>query len=71
MPLFEYACEDCGSRFEKLVQGGGDRRDGIECPQCGSARTERQLSTFATRGTDSGGSGGSGRGACAPSAGFS
>jgi len=66
MPLFEYECEDCGSRFEKLVRG--DRRDGIECPQCGSDRTERKLSTFATRGTDSGGTG---RGACAPSTGFS
>ncbi len=56
MPLFEYRCEACGKRFEKLVLGG--REAEIVCPDCGSAEAERQLSTFATVG---GGCGPSGR----------
>lgn len=42
MPIFEYLCEDCGTRFEKLV-----RRDSeVLCPGCSSQRLNQQLSTF-------------------------
>jgi putative FmdB family regulatory protein len=46
MPIFEYACKDCGTSFEKLV-----RRDTeVECPSCGHGdHLEQQLSTFAAR----------------------
>lgn len=44
MPIYEYRCEDCGSKFEKLVRRTGD---GVECPSCGKAHLARQLSTFA------------------------
>jgi putative FmdB family regulatory protein len=44
MPLFEYTCQDCGSRFEKLVRKTGDE---VACPSCGTARVARELSTFA------------------------
>ncbi|MBN2799565.1 MAG: zinc ribbon domain-containing protein [Deltaproteobacteria bacterium] len=32
MPIYEYACESCGHRFERLV-----RHDALppECPECG------------------------------------
>ncbi len=46
MPLFEYKCKDCGKRFEKLILGNRDVD--LICPECGSEKTERQLSTFAT-----------------------
>ena len=41
MPIFEYSCTACGHQFEKLV-----RRDITppQCPACGDARVERQLS---------------------------
>lgn len=40
MPLYEYVCKKCHAEFEALVRG--DERP--ECPQCGEARVERQLS---------------------------
>ena len=43
MPLFDYACRDCGHRFEALVQG----RAKPACPECESKKLEKQLSAFA------------------------
>ena len=44
MPIYEYACQDCGHDFEKLV-----RSDTVpECPHCRSKRLDKQLSVFAT-----------------------
>jgi putative FmdB family regulatory protein len=43
MPLFEYACRDCGHRFEFLVREGRTPA----CPACSSAALEKQLSVFA------------------------
>lgn len=44
MPIFEYRCEDCGSKFEKLVRRSGER---VECPSCGTDHLKQELSTFA------------------------
>lgn len=49
MPLYEYICEECGSRFEKLVRMSDDPR-AIRCPSCASGKVERALSMFATSG---------------------
>ncbi|MFB3788158.1 MAG: zinc ribbon domain-containing protein [bacterium] len=43
MPLFEYACVQCGYLFEELVFSKDIK---IACPQCGSPQVEKQLSTF-------------------------
>lgn len=44
MPIYEYACHDCGREFEALV-----RSDTVPaCPGCQSTRLEKQLSVFAT-----------------------
>lgn len=44
MPIFEYACADCGHEFEALV-----RSDTVpECPACHSTKLSKQLSVFAT-----------------------
>lgn len=45
MPLFEYSCRQCGERFESLVRRADVDR--TVCPECGSKRVQRQLSTFA------------------------
>ena len=45
MPIFEYKCEDCGSRFEKLVRRPGT--DEVLCPSCGTNHLEQQHSVFA------------------------
>ncbi len=48
VPIFEYACQDCGREFEQLV-----RSDTVpECPQCRSTHLEKRLSVFATASAD-------------------
>lgn len=44
MPIFEYLCEDCGNKFEKLVRRTGDE---VGCPSCGQTHLKQELSTFA------------------------
>jgi putative FmdB family regulatory protein len=47
MPLYEYKCDDCGHRFEKLV--GLSAADEVqECPACGATACQRQYSAFAS-----------------------
>lgn len=46
MPIFEYSCNSCGTRFEKLVRRAGQTEE-IECPSCGERRLKQELSTFA------------------------
>ncbi|MBU6259863.1 MAG: zinc ribbon domain-containing protein [Burkholderiales bacterium] len=44
MPIYEYACRECGREFEQLV-----RSDTVaQCPRCGSGALDKQLSVFAT-----------------------
>jgi putative FmdB family regulatory protein len=44
MPIYEYACSDCGHEFEVLV-----RADTVpQCPDCHSQKLEKMLSVFAT-----------------------
>lgn len=44
MPIYEYACHQCGHEFEALVRSGTVP----ECPTCHSVDLEKQLSVFAT-----------------------
>ena len=46
MPIYEYLCEECGTKFEKLVRRASDA-PGIECPSCGQKRLKQEYSTFA------------------------
>jgi len=63
MPIFEYACPNCGHLFEKLVLTR--QQEPPECPQCGWKRVEQKFSTFATVGPIVK----CGAGSCAPSGG--
>ncbi len=44
MPIYEYACSDCGHAFEALVRSSTVP----QCPSCQSTALEKQLSVFAT-----------------------
>ena len=44
MPLFEFVCKKCGTKFEKIVFSTD--KEEIECPQCKSKEVEKQFSTF-------------------------
>ena len=52
MPIFEYQCDDCGTKFEKLVRSAS--ANGVVCPSCGDSHLTQQFSTFAahTNGTE-------------------
>lgn len=46
MPIYEYTCKSCETKFEKLVRSIS-RPEDIPCPKCGSNETTRDLSLFA------------------------
>ena len=43
MPIYAYRCRACGQEFETLVRSN----DVPECPACGTADLDRQLSLIA------------------------
>lgn len=45
MPMYEYACRSCGHQFETLAKTFDAAAPA--CPECESAETTRELSTFA------------------------
>lgn len=45
MPIYEYACDDCGARYEQLVLSKGTK---VACPKCASQRHTLQLSVFSS-----------------------
>ncbi|MBI4715726.1 MAG: zinc ribbon domain-containing protein [Nitrospirae bacterium] len=51
MPVYEFVCEECGARFEKLVS---QRDQPVSCIQCAGKRVKKQFSVFATGGADAG-----------------
>jgi putative FmdB family regulatory protein len=46
MPIFEYSCDDCGTKFEQLVRRTSDA-NAVRCPSCGQDHLTTQYSTFA------------------------
>ncbi|MFQ6038474.1 MAG: zinc ribbon domain-containing protein [Candidatus Aminicenantales bacterium] len=44
MPIYEYLCKTCGSRFEALVSIGGEKR--VTCSRCGGNSLEKLVSAF-------------------------
>jgi len=54
MPLYEYICEECSTRYEKLVRSNGEA---VACPKCGSERKTLQLSVFRTTKSNRGSNG--------------
>ena len=61
MPLFEYACSDCGHVFEKLVLARSAKPP--ECPKCGRDEVGQIFAAFATPSAKGSGA------VCAPSGG--
>ncbi len=68
MPLYEYRCVECETRFDAL-RAMSKLDDPIACPKCGSEHTRRMISLFSAIGDDGviTGSGGS-CSSCSPSA---
>lgn len=49
MPIYEYVCQDCGEKYEKLVRSSTAKVE-LVCPQCGSQRGEKAISVFGALG---------------------
>jgi|GEM_PF-156067 len=48
MPIYEFLCESCGDRFEKLVRSAEQAvEDG--CPACGEKHLTQEYSTFSSK----------------------
>jgi putative FmdB family regulatory protein len=45
MPIYEYICDSCETRFEKIVI---NKQQDLACPKCASKKATIQLSVFAT-----------------------
>ena len=45
MPIYEYQCQDCNTRFEKLVRRASETAE-LNCPSCGQKHISQQYSTF-------------------------
>jgi len=45
MPIYEYKCQDCGTKFEKLLRRSTEASD-LLCPSCGKAHLTQEFSTF-------------------------
>ena len=46
MPIYEYLCEQCNGRFQRLVAGFSDPTD-LHCPRCDSTAIRKAISRFA------------------------
>ena len=53
MPIYEYSCKECQSRFEVLVMG---QKTDVTCPKCGGKRNSREFSVFGMKSVSAGGS---------------
>lgn len=48
MPIYEYRCDDCGTKFEKLVRRAAETAT-LTCPSCGESHLKQELSVFSAR----------------------
>jgi len=53
MPIFEYSCDDCGTKFEKLLRRTTEAND-VRCPSCGQEHLTTEYSTFAAHAKSAG-----------------
>lgn len=63
MPMYEYRCDKCQAVFSEL-QPMAAPRTGTRCPKCGSTKTRRAVSVFASKPAPSGSA--SSGGGCLP-----
>ena len=49
MPIFEYKCKQCNSKFEVLHKSSLNQEE-VSCPKCNSIENQKLLSTFSATG---------------------
>jgi len=53
MPIYEYQCQKCNSKFEVLQSIIADD-EGLTCPACGEPEPKKLLSLFSSLGSQKG-----------------
>ena len=49
MPIYEFLCQQCGKDFTlafSIAEAERKRREGLQCPECGSSNVVQQISHF-------------------------
>ena len=70
MPLYEFSCAKCGEQFEELVMSSKPEAIAkVVCPECGSPKVKKKVSTFASGASGGSTSAAASAASCAPSAG--
>ena len=57
MPIFEYQCKECKTKYE-ILHKSGEKEDDIYCPECKSKKHIKLISSFSANvsgGSDFGG----------------
>jgi putative FmdB family regulatory protein len=49
MPIYEYRCRKCSTKFE-MLQRMGSTNEGVNCPNCGASKPIKQFSVFMSSG---------------------
>ena len=44
MPMFEYKCSECESKFEILTKNNDDNK--VSCPECNASKVKKLFSSF-------------------------
>jgi putative FmdB family regulatory protein len=52
MPLFEYKCEDCDTKYEVLHKSS-KTQDEVFCPNCKSKNSKKLISVFSAKNSSS------------------
>lgn len=45
MPIFEYKCEDCNTKYDVLHKSSSNEEE-VTCPKCNSNKSKKLLSSF-------------------------
>ena len=63
MPVFEYKCKQCNSKFEVLHKSSVNQEE-VTCPKCNSKENKKLLSSFSATGFSTSSSSGCESGNC-------
>jgi putative FmdB family regulatory protein len=70
MPIYEFRCTKCDSEFEELVMSSKpEALAKVVCPECGSPKVAKKVSTFASSVAGSSSTTAARASSCAPSGG--
>lgn len=72
MPIFEYRCQECNTKYDVLVKSSAAGNE-VACPKCQSTNNKKLFSTFSAQANGSSVSQGCADGSCgyAPAGGCS